>query len=230
MPNLKHLELSFEEKKFLNDDFKRFEVDCLKRLKKMTSFYDKFRVIYGKSKHGLVFVSADTSTPEKIDFDGSLLQCFGRIRNEDKRPKASITLSSFSTSPSVNYKFFDFVSILKFDKKLIDEINSTLSDLKELVSFITTNHLAYALNCGKGYLPYSKRDGKRYMLTSRKAQIQKEKSIIKSIAMKNLDKFYLPRVEHIVTNNYNNPKIAESLDKERITNVIIPKDTKRTGS
>ena len=221
LPNLKYLSLSLKEKKFLNEDFERFEFECLKRLKRLTDFYDKFRVIYGKSKHGLAFLSTGSSNLTDTGFDGSILQCLGRISNEDKRPKGSI-VTSINTTPAMTYKFFDYISIVKFDKKLIDEINSTISDLKNLVSFICTNHESYALNSGKGYLPYSLTNGKRYMLTSREAETENEKNIIKSIADKNLGAMYLPRVEHIIKNIYTNPKIIESLGKDTVTNILIP--------
>jgi hypothetical protein len=210
-----------KEKKFLNEDFERFEIDCLNRLKKFAKFYDKFRVIYGKSKHGLGFVCAGLSPATGKCFEGSVLQCFGRISKEDKRPKASVILSSFGTTPAMNYKFFDFVSIIKFDKNLIDEINSMISDLKGLASFITSNHQTYALNRGKAYLPNSQRNGKRHLLTSREIQTEDEENIVRSIGEKNLEAMYLPKVNHIINNVYNS-KIIESMSNESVTNIRIP--------
>jgi len=49
-----------------------------------------------------------------------------------------------------------------------------------------------------------------------------KKKIIKSIADKNLDIMYLPRVELIIKNIYTNPKIIESLGKDTVTNILIP--------
>jgi hypothetical protein len=221
LPNLRYLLLSHEEKRFLNEDFVTGEYEFIQQLKQLAAFYDKFRVVYGKSKHGLVYIAGGLSNPKAMSFDQSILQCFGRISKEDKRPRSHITPSSFDTTPST-YRFFNLISVVKFDKGLIEEINQTLSTLKSLISIICSNHVSYALNCGKRYLPHSRRDGKDYMLTFREAHTEDEREIVRNIAQKNLGQMYRPNVKSIIQNIYNNPKIIESLEKETVTNIIIP--------
>jgi hypothetical protein len=121
----------------------------------------------------------------------------------------------------ISHKFFDFMTVIKFERKLIDEINSAITDLKTLVSFICTNHMTYSLNCGKRYLPCSTTKGKTYMLSSKRIKKENEKKIIKSIADKNLGGMYLPQVELIIQNIYTNPKIIQSLGKDTVTNILI---------
>ena len=199
LPNLKLLDLSSNEKKFLNQDFQKFESDSLARLRRQADFYDKFRVVYGKTKHGLAFLTAGTSISTVASFEDSILQCFGRRIKEPKHPNV-IRIPYFKLAPEIAHDFFDFISIVKFGKQLIDEINATISNLKEIISFICTNHKSFALNCGKGYLPYTQRNGRVYMLTSMASPTENEQKIIESIASKNLKQMYIPTVEFSINN------------------------------
>jgi hypothetical protein len=143
LPNLKYLSLSLEEKKLLNKDFQNFELNCLNTLKELISFYDKFNIVYGKSKHGLAYITGGSSEPinkGKRIFDNSVLNCYGRINRRHKMPKETIVSSTFSSNPTMQYKYYNFISVINFNTKLIEEINSTLSRLNDLISFVCTNH------------------------------------------------------------------------------------------
>ena len=213
--------MSPDEKKFLNQDFLKFESDIIERLRRLTDYYDKFRVVYGKSKHGLAFLTAGTSSSTVASFHDSILQCFGRRVKERKQPNV-IRISHFKLAPEIVHDFFDFISIVKFGKPLIDEINATISNLKEIISFICTNHKSFALNCGKGYLPYRQRNGRVYMLTSTASPTESEQKIIESITSKNLKQMYIPKVEFSINNEHSNPELIEALAKNTVTNILIP--------
>lgn len=76
LPNLKFLCLTSNEKKFLNKDFERFQSNYLEALKRLISFYDKFGIVYGKSKHGLAFITGGLSNKEITALDDSVFQCY----------------------------------------------------------------------------------------------------------------------------------------------------------
>lgn len=153
--------------------------------------------------------------------ENSILQCYTRI-DKHKVPREHLTSHLLSSTPPISYKFFNFLSVIKFDKKLTDEISSTISILRELLSFICTNHQSYALNCGKAYLPYRRRDDRIYMLTSKRYENEKDEKMVKNIADKNLNSMYVPKqLESIVKINYNNPQIIESLNSNTITNILL---------
>ena len=144
LPNLKFLSLTSNEKKFLNKDFKRFQSNSLDALKRLVSFYDKFSIVYGKSKHGLAYITGGLSNlNEETAFDNSFLQCYGRVGKQDKIPKGYFISSIVGSTPQIRLKYFNFISVISFRKKLFEEINSAISDLKTLISFICTNHRTY---------------------------------------------------------------------------------------
>jgi hypothetical protein len=65
LPNLKFLSLSSKERNFLDKDFRGFESDYLQALKRLVSFYDRFKIVYAKSKHGLTFMAGGLSDLNK---------------------------------------------------------------------------------------------------------------------------------------------------------------------
>jgi hypothetical protein len=196
-------------------------------LKNLISFYDKFDIVYGKSKHGLAYItggSADPINKGKRIFDNSVLSCYSRINKKHTMPKETIASSTFSSSPPMQYRYFNFISIINFSTNLVEEINSILSRLNELISFVCKNHELYALNCGKVYLPCNKRENKLIMMNLRKPQLytENDQKILKNIAEKNLPKIYFPSLETIFNIRYTNPKVIQSITDNSITNILIP--------
>jgi len=185
-------------------------------MKRLVIFYDKFGIVYGKSKHGLAYTTGGMSDLDKeiTVFDDSVVQCYSRIDNLDKMPEGYLVSHVSNSTPLIRRKYFNFVSVLTFRKELIEEINSAISDLKSLISFVCTNHAAYGSNCGKTYLPYNQQS--KLLITSRKLET------FNGIAEKILPKMYLPsRVESVFKMKYANPRIVESINKNTITNILI---------
>jgi len=224
LPNLKFLSLSSKEREFLKKDFEGFQLSCLERIKRLVIFYDKFGIVYGKSKHGLAYTTGGMSEldTEITVFDDSSVQCYSRIDNADKMPDGYLVSHVSNSTPPMRRKYFNFVSVLTFRKELIEEINSAISDLKSLISFMCTNHAAYGSNCGKIYLPYNQES--KLLVTSRKLETENDIKFFNCIAEKILPKMYLPsRIESVFNMKYANPQIVESITKNTITNILISK-------
>lgn len=137
-------------------------------------------------------------------------------------PKGHLVSFVFGSTPPIRWKYFNFVSVISFRKKLFEEINSVVSELNSLISFISANHAAYGSNCGKGYLPYSQKEHKTSLLISRKPETENEEKILKSIADKVLPKMYLPsRIQSVFNTRFTNPQIVQSLINDTITNILI---------
>lgn len=80
LPDLSTLSLSPEEKSYLKRDFNECEVKAWNALNKLAEFYEKYRLIYGKSKHGLTIQSGHAFGWSTVapDFEKSLLICYDR--------------------------------------------------------------------------------------------------------------------------------------------------------
>ena len=173
LPNLKYLALSPDEQKFLSLDFKNFEKIFLVRIFALIEFYNLYRVIYGKTKHGLTYlIHASSNINTDSSFNNSYAECFSRIRPENSKKEMYLILNS-NIAP--NFEFFNHITVLSFKKELFDRINSILSIIKETTDFIFSNHTQFALNCGKIYLPIRKKNNQVSMLTSREPSTKKKK-------------------------------------------------------
>jgi acetone carboxylase gamma subunit len=223
LPAIHNLTLTVEEKKFINKDFTRFQEKFLDVLQQMAAFYDKFNVVYGKSKHGLAYITGGLSNTENINEGfNSVLHCYSNITKREKMPRDLITVKKLMATSKSQDDFFNFISVIKFDKKLIDEINSTMGRLKEFIDFVCSNHESFALNCGKGYVPYHRRDNTITMITSGPADNPEEQELINSIAKKNLATMYVPeKIEDVIKFSYINPEVIRSLQNNTVTNILI---------
>jgi hypothetical protein len=160
------------------------------------------------------------STGFRSELLNSVLHCYSNITSIEKMPKEYFTLKDLMT-PKVSKPFFNFISVIRFDKKLINEINSTMKNLKEFVTFVCSNHESFALNCGKGYLPYHRSDITT-MVTSQPPKNQNEQELIKSISKKNLNTMYIPKsMEDVIRFKYTRPEVAKSLSNNTVTNILI---------
>lgn len=55
LPDIDTLPVDKVEKKFLANEYSAIIEDLWRSLNRCIVFYDKYRIIYGKSKHGLIF-------------------------------------------------------------------------------------------------------------------------------------------------------------------------------
>ena len=124
----------------------------MKKLTNLVEFYDEFRIVYGKTKHGLTYLSGQLPvSSHENNFLDSLLICMDMKSKYDisnkKIPKKHLRISKKPV-------FFNILSLLKFNKVLHARIRSVLLDFQFVVRYVCDNHLAYAINCGEPYLPF----------------------------------------------------------------------------
>jgi hypothetical protein len=146
------LPLTKEEQKYLANNYQNRFTIFSTALSSLIEFYNKFRILYGKSKHGLTFVSGispDINATSPV-FEDSLLICYDREGKQDM-PPGTIQTSFINTSEK---HFFNAICNVRFNQNLFDEIMSTTTILKEVFSVICKNNPTHAVNCGEGFLPY----------------------------------------------------------------------------
>jgi hypothetical protein len=159
LPNPAKLKLDHHERKLLLDVYDKTEDYFWKRLVSFADFYDRFRIVYGKSKHGLTMQTGlslilennfPVTIAEATDVEKSFLRCLDR-KSQSEMPKGSIDAQS-SDVPAGEY--YNVVTHVNFNCNLIEYLKQTMRELRNLVTYICHNHITYATNCGEGYLPY----------------------------------------------------------------------------
>ena len=227
LPNLKTLPISISEKKFLRKLFLDFGNYCYETLEKVSNFYERYRIIYGKSKHGLSIrlglnqVLNPQSEPE-IEFNESILEAIDRKKKTDM-PTGCIISHPKNQTGDVNLGFYNTCSILKFGDKLLDEIIRTNTFLKEVIEFVCQNHLIHAINCGESYLPLIKRKGRIGMAIYSKKKLSEEDSNQAGDIFKKIFPLMNTNAYFKTIREYRTPKINKSLKKQVVTNIWLSK-------
>jgi len=222
--------LSREERKYLSSDYGELVKKMYKNLDTLAEFYEDFRLIYGKTKHGLTINPGLDLTydPQHIQknpqFEDSLL--IGHdIKREKDLPQGYIIPPKKENPEEGEFynKFFNTMTCVKFNNKLIGRITRLSSILAEIVPYLCDNHMTYAQNCGESYLPYFNYDGKIGIYFSNtnptdedsiKVRTEITKKIIPIMNVKNID---LNTV-----NSFNQPEMVNSLENNNVTNIWRP--------
>ena len=186
------------------------------KLKSIIEFYDNFRIVYGKSKHGLTMYSGIVEKNNtKFEFDKSLLICYDR-KNKDTIPKNHIDLK-----PNIHINYFNVLSYILFDKNLTNKIENVLLDLHTIIDYICSNHLTYAMNCGEIYLPHTKKDNKTIVnFLDLACESEEEKTIFNNLCNKIVKKM---NTEYPPLNLpfQGIQDINEKLDKDNVVNIFL---------
>lgn len=219
LPLPSKLPLSNEEQRYLFRNYEQNYAWIREAITRFAEFYDKFRIVYGKYKHGLTIQAGllyrhAAQTPL---LGNSILVCYDR-RQKERMPK-----NYFVSNPSGDYGgFFNTIGIISFSQQLLDEINSIAAELKYVIYYICHNHLTYAKNCGEGYLPYVV-DGNRiairisYIPSQSDADIALHQTIVDKIAP------LINSAEDKLTTNFNTTRqeVYESISKNSVTNLWL---------
>jgi hypothetical protein len=223
--------LTKEEKKFLVNDYSNMANKMYSKLDILVEFYERFRLIYGKTKHGLTInpgqnLSSDPNyykqSRHNPEFENSLLIGHDIKRETDLPNGFLIGSNKGSTNEG---EFFNTMTFVKFNKKLTEQLQAISSILEEIVPYVCDNHMTCAKNCGESYLPYfhDKKNDKIGLIFSNAKSTEEEVIKIKSEIMKKIIPIMnIKDVDLTTITSINQPAIINSLNSNIVTNVWKP--------
>jgi hypothetical protein len=150
MSVLKHnCELTRGEAKVIYDGL----TDCCNyignMLEEIIDFYELNRVLYGKLKHGLLFIAGlSLSRQGVLDSPSSVFIAFDKLEKEP--PK--ICFQGKDISPK-GLDWFNTYSILPYWSQTLNKYVAMLSKIVKFSEYVLWNHLFNAFNCGQDYIP-----------------------------------------------------------------------------
>jgi hypothetical protein len=228
LPIVSHLHLDKEEAKLLAELYEESENAAWNALGTLVEFYDKFRIIYGKSKHGLTFQTGatldrgdgtQTSTPPQFEKSG--LIAYDRKRVKDMpRDFIEVTPEDLSVQD-----WFNANSHLNFGQNLMAEISLVIEAMKIFVPYVCRCHIIYALNCGVGYLPYRRINEKEVALDflvspSGEEELRRKRRAFDSISSKIIPNMNTNEQEFGIRTSYKNPNLVQSIMNNTVTNML----------
>jgi hypothetical protein len=230
LPNISKLSiLSKEERKYLVNEYDEMEKILYSCLLYLIKFYNKFRLIYGKYKHGLTIVSGLNIFPSsnalptnsECKFENSMLVGYDRKREIDL-PSSYIKVTE--EVDENKWEYFNTLTCVRFNSELTNEITTTISYLKELIPYLSDNHLVYAKNCGEDYLPYYYQDDTTFgLLFSNKDNLKEEDFLYRDeITSKIIPLMNITDIGLYVINEFKDNDVIKSIQKDTVTNIWRP--------
>ena len=236
LPNISDLPLDKEERKVLACVYRESENAAWDALGKMVEFYDKFRIIYGKSKHGLTFQTGATIDREgkgtettTSQFEKSALIAYDR-KNADDMPMGYTEVNPEDLETQA---WFNANAHLNFGQNLMAEIFTVTEAMKLIIPYVCRSHLIFALNCGEGYLPY-KRNADNYLVAyfpispaADAAELTHKQRTLDSIASKIFPNTNTNEQEFGIRTSYKNPILVQAIMCNNVTNMHYEENEKR---
>ncbi len=216
LPDIGKLNLEHSERRILIEVWEK-TIDEMKRMiLNLANFYDLFRLIYGKWKHGLTIQSGGDNL--SVKFDNSI------ILVHDNKSFSDMPIGSLKANDKNNFSldWFNAQSIINVNDKLFKFLKDVLIDLIDVINFITNNHIIYAHNCGMTYIPYLERNKEEYSpwLYIPENLSEDEKKTLSIILSKLFDQTYVIKPNLSFIKTYNS-LIKESIESNPITNIWI---------
>ena len=147
------LHLSNEEQKIIS---KEYEATCdaiREELSKWAEFYDEFRLIYGKTRHGMSYLTGVNKISDDVissNFENSLIVAFHRKRIKSL-PKNIRVIDP--KNKKKNETWFEIESWLKIQSTLFNKLGVIIKNMGTIGNYIIENHLLFSDNCGEDYVP-----------------------------------------------------------------------------
>ena len=218
LPDIDTLDLSPNENKFLKKIFDSTLELVWSKLTKFANFYEKYDIVYLKTKHGLsIQTGAHFSNSDGLDFKKSYMRALDH-RQKNNLYKNSFRVKQFSPINS----WYNIQSMVKFNDKFKKELFSVASELFEITEFIVESNLTYARNCGQRYLPIERISEQEFSLfiLSDKTYSETESKYMKKIAEKILSSMNTKDLSISIGEEFNE-KIQRSFVEDSVTTMRI---------
>lgn len=219
LPDIGSLGLSVEERKLLSRLYLETENRMLSHFKKLAMFYDRYRILYGKHKHGLTLEPGGSfyNHPTIAPLEDSILYAYDH-KELDDMPIETLTVKE-TTFRIGNW--FNVQSALKFNQAANEELWEMVYILKDVVGYVTWNHLDFALNCGESYLPTDRIDETHitFLFFPNTPLSSEDGKIAQSIMNKLIDKMNLARGGMQTSRSTNDSRVLKSIIYDSVTNL-----------
>jgi len=218
LPSVKNLNLDISEQELLQTVYDGTQRTIYEILDSLVDFYEKYNIVYNKSKHGLMFFPGGFMPDTEKKFETSSLSAY------DRRQEKDMPSNYFKARPSEDYqKWFNVETHVNFNSKLFSQIGTLIENLKELSRYVTEANLNFANNCGQGYLPhYRPEEGKVMLLFFPDKEItEKEKSTLDSIQAKIIPNMVVSDYAIHIRHNFTKEELQKSVKESPITNIFM---------
>jgi hypothetical protein len=231
VPSIANMQLEEHEEALLQAFYEQAEDNAWVQLGKLADFYDKYKTVYNKYRHGLILRTGltptngnkDTSNSNgAFDLDNSALEALDN-KNANDLPKGCIMVERDVNNlvPGM----FNVLSHVNFGPKLMQEVFDIVSITQQLISYVCENHKLYAKNCGHSYLPVTFKDGKLQLAFFLPDDaLAGNERLLESIANKVIERMNIQAEltgEEFTYRNGKNDSLVQAIQNNAVTNIFV---------
>lgn len=222
LPDVTTLNLTIDEQSLLKRTYEETIKNIYLTLDELAAFYEKYNIIYNKSKHGLIFFPGGFSQQEEKRLSTSSLSAY------DRRPEGKMPSGYFKATQQEEYqKWLNVETHLNFNQALFQQVGTLVNYLEKLSTYIVDCNLNFANNCGEGFLPYrmlAPNQVSLYFFPDRDLT-DEERKIADSIQAKIFPEMVVSNYAINIQHRFTKDSLIKSVAEQPITNVfLIPKN------
>jgi len=220
--DLSKIELSDIEKRVVAQEYKKTSTKIYDMLDNLVKFYEEYKIIYGKTKHGLSYYTGGGNLDSEIKFENSIVIALHK-QELKKMPKNTIISDN---KLGIDIPWYNVQSVLKINDNLFKTMGELIHNLPEIVKYVCHNHLTFAENCGENYLPYLDNNSKIGIgAFYGDPPSDNDQEILTKLNLKILPLMYCPNRQLHYGFNTDDEKIKKSIKEDVVTNFWL-KNTK----
>jgi hypothetical protein len=211
MASLRHnCGLTEEDTKFIYDVLEDSCDFIENAIEEIVNFYQANRILYGKFKHGLLFMPgltfgslADQKVPS------SIFLAFDKLK---KKP-TKLCFQGREISPP-GLEWFNTYTILPYWEHTFERYAEILVEIKRISTYLLNNHLLWAFNCGQDYLPIKiLPNGETIVeIYLTKQLTNEEQKKFQELSQKVIKNVYCPKPKLNIIFNFSEEKYKKLLD------------------
>jgi hypothetical protein len=211
--------LTNEEKSLIEQLSMETEQAIYRGLEMLADLYEKYYIVYMKSKHGLTIETGSGINTGKTvpPLSESLIYVHDNRKKREDLPKDHRLSMLFGFGPS---SWFNTVSIVTTNDKLEKDLLVFDELLLLLTNYLVDNHLGYLSNCGENFLPYDITSPNtiqlRYLGDNRDLTADEHEKMT-HIQEKMLSVLQTPKLELLLNRNFHDEEISRSLKAGPVT-------------
>jgi hypothetical protein len=226
VPSIANMQLEEHEETVLNTLYQQTEDTVWEHLGMLADFYDKFKTVYNKYRHGLILRTGTARTNNNdnnsnaFNLENSAFEALDYKSPDDLPKDCKIVDKDINNLVPGMFNALSHVSITQ---KLLDEIFAIVGIAKEIVAYVCRSHKLYALNCGQSYLPIGFKDGKQPYLAFLLPEdaLAGHKKVLDSIANKISQEMNHQTDVTVEEFTYKNDSLIQPMLNNTVTNIFV---------
>jgi hypothetical protein len=226
VPPIAGMPLEQPEVTLLQSLYRQTEDNAWAQVQRLADFYDRFKMVYNKYRHGLILRTGSTRTNNNDNNSNSVFNLYNSalealdFKYRPELPRDSIMVERDDNNSLAG--MFNALSHVNISQELINEIFDIVCVAQQIISYTCAYHRLCAINCGQSYLPLTIINGQTHLTFMIPDEVYRaNEEVLRTAADKVLHEM---NVQESVTGErftFRNERIVQAIQNNMVTNVFV---------